>query len=358
MQLSPTTSSLASSWNIAIHNLAIPTPVVERIARGRGRPRREAVDDRAEQMAHQFSLGATLQEIGDEYGITRERVRQILTSIGVGRHDGGQSVKTLANLRYKNKPKPDKHFATYGCTKAEAELLNGGLCVSTKRTPAHKYGNQRRNAKARGIAWEITFPEWLNVWLESGHFQERGRGVGYVMARIGDVGAYAVDNVEIITSAQNISDSYISRPWSSRNIKIKTHCVHGHARTPDNVISNGTCRTCVLALKKKLRSLILPKPCDSLRRACSLIGSINFTAEILNISASRLSHWRAGTESLPSGYCPAIERATEGAVTCEELRPDVSWVRVPDAAWPHPQGRPLVDHAAKVGTGDTAKEAA
>lgn len=46
-----------------------------------------------------------------------------------------------------------------------------------------------------------------------------------------------------------------------------------------------------------------------------------------------------------AGLCVAVESATDGVVTCEDLRPDVRWVRIKDKAWPHPQGRPLVDHA-------------
>jgi len=30
-------------------------------------------------------------------------------------------------------------------------------------------------------------------------------------------------------------------------------------------------------------------------------------------------------KQVPAERCPAIERATGGAVTCEELRPDVDW---------------------------------
>lgn len=48
---------------------------------------------------------------------------------------------------------------------------------------------------------------------------------------------------------------------------------------------------------------------------------------------------------LPIERCPALERALNGAATCEQLRPDVRWVRVPDADWPHPAGRPLADVA-------------
>ena len=48
----------------------------------------------------------------------------------------------------------------------------------------------------------------------------------------------------------------------------------------------------------------------------------------------------------PPDRCPAIERATEGRVTCEELRPDVAWQRIPDPIWPHAGGRPCIDVAA------------
>lgn len=56
-----------------------------------------------------------------------------------------------------------------------------------------------------------------------------------------------------------------------------------------------------------------------------------------------------GRRRLPADRCPAIERATNGAVAVERLRPDVRWVRVPDPAWPHPDGRPCIDVAARDG---------
>jgi hypothetical protein len=53
--------------------------------------------------------------------------------------------------------------------------------------------------------------------------------------------------------------------------------------------------------------------------------------------------WRK--RGIPADRCPAIERATSGAVTCETLRPDVTWSRIPDPSWPHPAGRPVIDVA-------------
>lgn len=34
--------------------------------------------------------------------------------------------------------------------------------------------------------------------------------------------------------------------------------------------------------------------------------------------------WKA-RGNVPAEHCPAIERATAGAVRCEDLRPDVAW---------------------------------
>ena len=41
---------------------------------------------------------------------------------------------------------------------------------------------------------------------------------------------------------------------------------------------------------------------------------------------------------VPADHCPAIERVTDGKITCEELRPDVDWayLRQPRSAAPEP----------------------
>lgn len=59
-----------------------------------------------------------------------------------------------------------------------------------------------------------------------------------------------------------------------------------------------------------------------------------------------ISQFTGGRRPVPADRCAAIERATSAQVTCEELRPDVAWVRVPDADWPHAGGRPCIDVAA------------
>jgi hypothetical protein len=67
-----------------------------------------------------------------------------------------------------------------------------------------RFKKQQYHAKARGIAWELTYVEWLQIWHASGHFEERGCKAGqYVMARHNDVGGYAVGNVAIVLCNEN-----------------------------------------------------------------------------------------------------------------------------------------------------------
>lgn len=83
-----------------------------------------------------------------------------------------------------------------------------------------------------------------------------------------------------------------------------------------------------------------------IKQACDAVGGQLALAQMLGVTAAAVSQWVSGLRQTPPDRCPAIERATDGRVNCEALRPDVRWVRVPDAQWPHPQGRPLIDVAA------------
>ena len=69
-------------------------------------------------------------------------------------------------------------------------------------------------------------------------------------------------------------------------------------------------------------------------------------ARTARLSSAYLSQMVSGVRPVRKELAGLIERATEGAVPCEELRPDLAWHRVPDPDWPHPQGRPCIDVAA------------
>ncbi len=84
------------------------------------------------------------------------------------------------------------------------------------RLAFEKYFNrQRRTAKSRGILFLLSYEEWLNIWIKSKHFAERGTKKGqYVMARFGDKGNYEIGNVKIITVGENVRESKLGKTWS------------------------------------------------------------------------------------------------------------------------------------------------
>lgn len=78
--------------------------------------------------------------------------------------------------------------------------------------------------------------------------------------------------------------------------------------------------------------------------AITIAGGQTELARLIGARQQEVWNWLNG-RPVPEHRCPAIERALEGRVTCEDLRPDVAWSRMPDPDWPHPQGRPVIDVA-------------
>lgn len=48
-------------------------------------------------------------------------------------------------------------------------------------------------------------------------------------------------------------------------------------------------------------------------------------AAVLEVPPPLLSQWANGRRQVPAERCLVIERLSNGAVTCEELRADVEW---------------------------------
>ena len=92
---------------------------------------------------------------------------------------------------------------------------------------------------------------------------------------------------------------------------------------------------------------------NPIKRAAESAGSQAALALAIGVKQPTISEWARGERPIPADRCPDIECAANGDVTCEALRPDVRWHRVPDANWPHPEGRPLID----VATAATATDA-
>lgn len=203
-----------------------------------------------------YRAGRTLEEIGAAYCLTRERVRQILRQRGVTRIDGGARIKAFLRVvkereKLRNKAERKERWARnlFGCSLTEYLSLGRW---HKKNTPAGRFFDQRRNAKRRDIEWRLTLPQWWLLWQESGHWEARGRS-GYVMSRFGDSGPYSIENIQIITSQQNGSESRsmdkLLNRFSANGFRNGL-CVKGHdIANPENVYifpSTGArqCRVC------------------------------------------------------------------------------------------------------------------
>lgn len=67
---------------------------------------------------------------------------------------------------------------------------------------------------------------------------------------------------------------------------------------------------------------------DGLKRAIEHFGSAKLLAAAIDVKPATLSQWVSSVRPLPMSRCLEIERATKGAVKCEDLRPDIDWTRV------------------------------
>lgn len=146
--------------------------------------------ERADSMAKMRSSGRTLAEIGHRFGVSRQRVHQILGSTGrVPTEKMGCSPDVYEEL-----------------TRIGERMVSEG--VGSDRTPIRSWHTQRSNARVRGIEWRLSLEQWWSVWEASGKFDLRGRRRGqYVMCRYGDRGSYSVDNVFIATCSHNAREA-------------------------------------------------------------------------------------------------------------------------------------------------------
>lgn len=171
-------------------------------------------------MAALYRSGHTLQEVGDLFGISRERVRQVIRGrFGLDAHLHGREERSIQRRGRAENARNSRLLAKYGCTSEQyAELLGIGRRMTDTgapfcRTPTGAWHSQRRSAMRRKIPWEISLWDWWMVWKTSGKWEQRGRGRGYMMCRNGDQGSYSLDNVYIATGSHNAALRHYMRDF-------------------------------------------------------------------------------------------------------------------------------------------------
>lgn len=170
-------------------------------------------DERSDAMRSLYLSGKTLEEIGQQFGVTRERIRQIVTKhYGKLAEVGGGCERSRRKKLSAAEKREARYMKTWGCSYKQYRTV---LKYASK--PTYAFIGQRRNAKSRGIGWELNFWQWWSIWQQSGHWGQRGRGNdGYCMCRLNDKGPYAADNVYIATGIENMQDYWVNRRASSK----------------------------------------------------------------------------------------------------------------------------------------------
>lgn len=170
-------------------------------------------------MAGMFRDGKTLEYIGAQFGISRERVRVILKHAGVTRTEGG-AAKWSKDRRSRAAQKRDESaMRRWGCTHAQRQELQALQTQAKTRElgPIGAFARQKVNALTRGIGWNLTLWQWWTIWHESGQWENRGRRKGqFCMSRIADTGSYEAGNVRIVTVEENIAEAYVTSPLARR----------------------------------------------------------------------------------------------------------------------------------------------
>jgi hypothetical protein len=90
------------------------------------------------------------------------------------------------------------------------------------RTPVGAFIQQRNNARRYGYQWKLSLWQWWTLWQKSGHWNERGRGHGYWLARRDKSGPFSADNVFIARGDDSWSEHSGPRvkreQWKARHI--------------------------------------------------------------------------------------------------------------------------------------------
>ena len=173
------------------------------------------LDARNERMAQMYRQGVTLEKIGAQFGITRERVRQVLKRFGVTSQEGGKCAQVAmagGSVLQRNRA------AARRAQEARWGVAYDLLCVLRSEGLTAAYRSHEKSAAARGIAFDLTLSQWWAIWQASGHAHERGRGKGkYCMSRMSDAGGYTLGNVHIQPCVENSRDA-VSK-WKDKPAK-------------------------------------------------------------------------------------------------------------------------------------------
>jgi hypothetical protein len=108
------------------------------------------------------------------------------------------------------------------------------------------FNKQRHSVtQQRELAWELTFEQWLAVWVDSGHLELRGHGRGkYVLTRKKNAGAFKKSNVVVMLHEDRASQKSaserkaISDSQKNNQKKRLQEGFYGFVQTPKGIYAS------------------------------------------------------------------------------------------------------------------------
>lgn len=173
------------------------------------------IQARNAQMENLYRDGATMAEIGEQFTLTRQRVKQILDRRGLSKDQGGAAIrrkslelekrKALAQKRAAKKQEMIKWCEDHlGCSLQEAEAINNHVPIqrrgSKRNAPASildRYLGTRDQCRHKGQRHYLTFPEWYAAWVASGHW-DNGPEKGWALVRVDPSQGWSSDNAQVV----------------------------------------------------------------------------------------------------------------------------------------------------------------
>ncbi len=132
-----------------------------------------------------YKSGQTLEEVADGFGVTRERIRQVLRLWGIDARSGGSSKRAEIRRLAREEAREERCMEQWGQTLTEH--------ASTPDRLRRVYATARSNRHSWGDEWTLLFADWLTAW--EGHLHESRK---YWLTRIDDNGPWSKENVHVV----------------------------------------------------------------------------------------------------------------------------------------------------------------